>query len=71
MTRPHIEEGDIQYSISTFIHSSDKDIIVAVVQVDERDKNEAKEVSRCLLGQGLECGASEWILATGENAEEE
>lgn len=71
MTRPHVEEGDILYSISIFIHGSDKDVIEAVVYVDERYKNEAKEVSRCLLGQGLECWASEWVLATGEKAEEE
>lgn len=36
---------------------------------DERDKNEAKEVSRCLVRQGLGCQASGWISDTGEKSE--
>lgn len=39
--------------------------------MDKRSKHEAKEASRHLLGQGLECQALGWISATGEKAEEE
>lgn len=57
-----------RYSGHVFIPGGDKAISVAAVKVDETDKNEAKEASRGLVGQSLECQASGWISVTGEKS---